>query len=115
MSPDQVVAVTGTTGKSTTAAMLAAMLSAGGRRTWLGGNIGGSLLNDVDSMTASDWVVLELSSFQLAHLSPEARLPSLAVVTGCTPHHLDWHGSFAAYERAKRRLVVDQPAGAVGC
>ena len=61
-------------------------------------------------MTRDDWVVLELSSFQLAHLSREVRLPEMAVVTNCTPNHLDWHGSYDDYVAAKQRLVRDAPA-----
>ena len=54
--PARVIGVTGSNGKSTTAAMIAAIGQAGGRRTWLGGNIGGSLLDDVDAMTAADMI-----------------------------------------------------------
>jgi UDP-N-acetylmuramoylalanine--D-glutamate ligase len=108
--PGHVVAVTGTNGKSTTTAMIAAILTADGRRTWLGGNIGRSLLPELDQMTADDWIVLELSSFQLWWLKDTARWPELAVVTNCTPNHLDWHGTFDAYQEAKRRLLVRQPA-----
>lgn len=103
--PAHVIGVTGSNGKSTTATMLAEILAAAGRRTWLGGNIGTSLLGQLDAMRAADWVVLELSSFQLAHLSDDAPLPEIAVVTNCTPNHLDWHGGFSRYADAKRRLL----------
>ncbi|MEX2112320.1 MAG: UDP-N-acetylmuramoyl-L-alanine--D-glutamate ligase [Pirellulales bacterium] len=108
--PAKVVGVTGTNGKSTTCSMLHAMLATDGRRAWLGGNIGRSLLGDLESMTADDWVVLELSSFQLAHLSATARMPELAVITNCSANHLDWHGSYADYVAAKLRLVADSSA-----
>lgn len=111
--PATVIGVTGSNGKSTTCAMLASILLADRRRTWLGGNFGGSLLENVDEMGAEDWVVLELSSFQLAHLSRNAPLPRFAAVTNCTPNHLDWHGSFHDYVRAKQRLFVGQPPDAV--
>jgi len=104
-SPAHVIGVTGSNGKSTTATMLADMLRAAGRRTWLGGNIGGSLLGDLSTMTADDWVVLELSSFQLAHLSDQSPLPEIAVVTNCSPNHLDWHATWDEYVRAKQRLL----------
>lgn len=110
--PARVIGVTGSNGKSTTATMLAAMLSAAGQRTWLGGNIGGSLLADVETMTAEDWVVVELSSFQLAHLSNTAPRPAIAVVTNCAPNHLDWHGSFEGYRQAKLRIIDCQSATA---
>ncbi len=108
--PARVIGVTGSNGKSTTASMLAAMLAAGGLRTWLGGNIGGSLLCDVDAIQASDSVVLELSSFQLAHLSNAAPRPAISVITNCTPNHLDWHGSFDAYRQAKLRIIHGRSA-----
>jgi len=108
--PARVIGVTGSVGKSTTCSMLASMLTAGGRKTWLGGNIGGSLLGELDKMAAGDWVVLELSSFQLAHLSDCARLPEITVVINCRANHLDWHGSFATYSAAKQRLVREQAA-----
>ncbi len=106
--PARIAAVTGSNGKSTTAVMLAEILGADGRRCWLGGNIGVSLLPHVDEMRADDWVVLELSSFQLAQLARADWGPQVAIVTGCTPNHLDWHGSFDAYRAAKRRLLAGQ-------
>lgn len=109
--PAQVVGVTGSNGKSTSCTMLAHVLRASGRRTWLGGNIGHSMLGDVDRMTVKDWVVLEMSSFQLAHLSAAAPMPAHAIVTGCTANHLDWHVDMADYVRAKQRLVREQPTG----
>jgi len=100
-----VIGVTGTNGKSTTATMLAAILHAAGRDTWLGGNIGRSLLTDLEKITSGSVVVLELSSFQLAHLSPGTPLPRVAVVTGCTPNHLDWHKDWSHYQAAIARLA----------
>ena len=113
-SPARTIGVTGSNGKSTTATLLAGMLGAAGRRTWLGGNIGRSLLGELDRITREDWVVLELSSFQLAHLSDAAPLPQIAVITNCTPNHLDWHGDFAAYVAAKRRLLGQTSTGSAG-
>ena len=109
-----VIGVTGTSGKSTTAAMTAAILSAAGRRTWLGGNIGVSLLADLPRIAPDDRVVLELSSFQLFWLNEEVRWPRLAVVTNFSPNHLDWHGTLEHYAAAKQRLLKHiGPDGAV--
>ena len=104
--PATVIGVTGTVGKSTTVAMLAAILQAAGRRTWLGGNIGHSLLGDLPQMQPDDIVVLELSSFQLHWLSDQARWPHGTIVTNCSPNHLDWHGSWEHYVAAKQRLLT---------
>ncbi|MCE9556725.1 MAG: UDP-N-acetylmuramoyl-L-alanine--D-glutamate ligase [Planctomycetes bacterium] len=103
--PCPVVGVSGSNGKSTTASMIAAILTAAGRKVWLGGNIERSLLGELPNMTTDDWVVLELSSFQLHWLSASVRLPDISVVTNCTPNHLDWHPDFTHYSAAKRRLL----------
>lgn len=107
--PAKVIGVTGTVGKSTTAAMLAAILKAAGRTAWLGGNIGTSLLCELEKIQPSDIVVLEMSSFQLHWLSDEARWPHAAIIINCTPNHLDWHGSWKNYLAAKQRLLTHLP------
>ena len=104
--PAHIVGVTGTVGKSSTCAMLAEIFRASGRPTWLGGNIGHSLLGDLPAMTPDDWVVLELSSFQLHWLADDVCLPEVAMVTNLTANHLDWHGDWDAYVKAKQRIVA---------
>ena len=106
--PAASIGVTGSNGKSTTAAMIAAVLQAGGRRTWLGGNIGGSLLDHLAEIRPDDGVVLELSSFQLEYLRPETPVPQIGVVTSFSPNHLDWHPSLDAYAAAKQVLLARQ-------
>ncbi len=115
----QVIAVTGSNGKSTTTALIAAALASGGKTAIAGGNIGRSLLPDLAALGTEDWVVLELSSFQLEHLAAElaTREPAdwprtwrVAVLTGFSPNHLDWHGSLAAYRQAKQQVLVLQEA-----
>jgi len=101
----RIIGVTGTNGKSTTAAMVHAILNAVGFNSWLGGNIGRSLLPDVDSITPNDWVVLELSSFQLHDLDSLPSSPDVAIVTNCVPNHLDWHGSVDEYRHAKQAIL----------
>jgi UDP-N-acetylmuramoylalanine--D-glutamate ligase len=118
------VGVTGTVGKSTTTSMIAHALRATGRRVLLGGNIGGSLLSELDGGGAGGgagggepdlrgaWVVLELSSAML-HWLHEERLNGqglnarvrVAVATNLRPNHVDWHGSLEHYTRSKQHLV----------
>ena len=105
-----VIGVTGSSGKSSTSTMLAAILAASGCRTWLGGNIGVSLLPKLSEIGPNDWVVLELSSFQLAHLSDDCPGVEIAVVTNCAPNHLDWHLEYADYQAAKQRLIAGRIA-----
>jgi UDP-N-acetylmuramoylalanine--D-glutamate ligase len=109
--PANTIGVTGSNGKSTTSAMIAAMLECGGRRAWLGGNIGGSLLDQLERISPGDAVVLELSSFQLFHLRPETRLPHIAVFTSFSPNHLDWHANMEEYAVAKQNLLQRQQPG----
>ncbi|HTQ39897.1 MAG TPA: UDP-N-acetylmuramoyl-L-alanine--D-glutamate ligase [Pirellulales bacterium] len=108
--PATVIGVTGTVGKSTTSAMLGAILKSAGRHCWLGGNIGNSLLADVPHMKSADMVVLEMSSFQLHWLSPATRWPAAAIITNCSPNHLDWHGTWNNYVAAKQRLLSHLPS-----
>lgn len=112
-SPSRVIAVTGSNGKSSTASMLHHLLLASGLRSWLGGNIGGSLLDDVQRMRPGDWVVLELSSFQLARLPAVQRPIDVSLILNCTPNHLDWHGDFASYAQAKQHLLALQDASSL--
>lgn len=106
----RVLGVTGTAGKSTTAAMLHHVLvdQFGDERVWLGGNLGGSLLGDLSRMEADDLVVLELSSFMLDGLRHDRWSPRVAVVTNVHPNHLDWHGSFEHYVGSKQQILEHQ-------
>lgn len=108
----RVIGVTGSNGKSTTTALthhvLQAAMAADPTRTgraWLGGNIGRSLLPHVDEIQADDWVVLELSSFQLKALDRIHARPDVAVVTNFAPNHLDWHGTLEDYRESKQALL----------
>jgi UDP-N-acetylmuramoylalanine--D-glutamate ligase len=97
--------VTGSNGKSTTTAMTHAILQAAGVASRLGGNIGTSLLPEIDAIGPEEWSVVELSSFQLDDLDRLPASPNIAVVTNFSPNHLDWHGSLAEYRRAKQTIL----------
>jgi UDP-N-acetylmuramoylalanine--D-glutamate ligase len=116
----RVLAVTGSNGKSTTTAMTHAILEAARQSPpkrkraisdcWLGGNIGISLLPEVRRIQPEDWVVLELSSFQLEDLASLRPRPEIAVVTNFSPNHLDRHGTVESYRAAKQNLLRWQTA-----
>ena len=95
------VAVTGTNGKSTVAALLHHVCATAGRRAQLGGNIGRPAL-DLDPPAPGEVIILELSSFQL-DLTQDAAF-DIAVLLNLTPDHLDRHGSMAGYAAAKKRI-----------
>ncbi len=78
------------------------------RRVFLGGNIGKSLLLDLEQIRPQDVVVLELSSFMLDDLPRSRWSPNIAVVTNLVPNHLDRHGTMAAYEAAKQNILAFQ-------
>lgn len=103
-----IIGITGSSGKTTTTALLVAMLEKGTRKVYSGGNIGGSLLSELESISTDSLVVLELSSFQLDRLGDLNWSPYLAVVTNFTPNHLDVHGSLEAYRTAKKQIVLNQ-------
>ncbi len=100
----QVVAITGTNGKSTTAALLDHVLRVAGRDSQLAGNIGRGVL-DIDPPGDGGVVVLELSSYQTE--LARALTPDVAVFTNLTPDHLDRHGGMGGYFAAKRRLFSE--------
>jgi UDP-N-acetylmuramoylalanine--D-glutamate ligase len=106
LCPAPTVGVTGTKGKTTTAALCAAVLGAGSAPVLLGGNIGTPLVERLPSLTAGHRVVLELSELQLPTLS---RGTTVAVYTHVTQDHLDRHGTVAAYRAVKRRLAELAP------
>src|SRR5699024_9746973 len=95
----RVVGITGTKGKSTTAAVAAHLARAAGMRTALAGNIGLPLL-ELDGRNADLWVV-ELSSFQTGEAGPL----EVGVVTSLYEEHLDWHGSRERYIADKLKLA----------
>ncbi|GAA3932599.1 UDP-N-acetylmuramoyl-L-alanine--D-glutamate ligase [Luteimonas lutimaris] len=104
--PDaRAVCVTGTKGKSTTTALLAHLLRAGGHRTALCGNIGMPLLELLDG-DAELWAI-ELSSYQTRDVAASGIRPEVAVVTNVFPEHLDWHGSEQRYVEDKLALLAD--------
>ena len=103
--PCQIVAVTGSDGKTTTTTLIAKFYEAAGRKVWLGGNIGRALLPIVCEVEKEDVAVVELSSFQLISMR---RSPKIAVVTNVTPNHLDHHKDMQEYVDAKRNILLWQ-------
>lgn len=100
----QVIAVTGSNGKSTTSALVHHILEQAGRPCQLAGNIGRGVL-DIDPAHDGEVVVLELSSYQTD--LARALTPDIAVFTNLSPDHLDRHGGMGGYFAAKRRLFAE--------
>jgi UDP-N-acetylmuramoylalanine--D-glutamate ligase len=104
--PGTVAAVTGTKGKSTTTAALAAMLRETGGDVRLGGNIGQAVTGLLDGATDETVFVLEVSSFQLE--GTDTFHPKVAVFLNLSADHLDRHASFEEYSAAKARIFKNQ-------
>lgn len=102
-----IIAVTGTNGKSTTVRLIEAMLQSAGLRAKAAGNVGTPALSLVGQ--ALDVAVLEVSSFQLEAV--EQFQPRVAAILNISPDHLDRHGDFAGYCRAKQRILERQGPG----
>ena len=100
------IGVTGTNGKTTTSALLGAVLAAAGWKVEVAGNIGRPLTSLVAAVDDDAWVVCELSSFQLEDVT--TLRPRVGVLTNLEPDHLDRHGSFEAYADAKLRAFARQ-------
>ena len=106
--PNPLLGVTGTNGKTTTTALLGAILDAGSVPVDVAGNIGRPLTALVGTASTDAWVVCELSSFQLEDV--ETLRPRVAVLTNLEPDHLDRHETFEAYAAAKLRAFERQEA-----
>ena len=104
----EVIAVTGSNGKTTTTTLIGEMLKAAGRPTLVGGNIGLPVTALVGESTPETWSAIEVSSFQLETV--ETFRPRIAMVLNITPDHLDRHGSFESYAAAKTRITEFQTA-----
>lgn len=96
------ILVTGTNGKTTTCELTAAMLSADGRRAVACGNIGNPILDSIRDPEGFDFLVVELSSFQLHYLGDLAPLASAFL--NLAEDHLDWHGDMQSYFAAKSKI-----------
>ncbi len=102
----KLVAITGSNGKTTTTALLAHILQTSNIPTLVGGNIGTPLLALVETSTDAAVTVAEISSFQLETI--DKFRPEIGVLLNLTPDHLDRHGTFEEYARAKMRMFENQ-------
>jgi UDP-N-acetylmuramoylalanine--D-glutamate ligase len=106
--PRQVVAITGSNGKTTTTTLAGEIIASGGFPTLVGGNIGTPAISLLERSTPETVVVLEVSSFQLETI--RTFRPSISVVLNVTPDHLDRHRTFRAYADTKARIFENQTA-----
>jgi len=143
LCPAPIVGITGSSGKTTTTALVGGMLEKAGYRTWVGGNIGQPLIGHLTDIWPEDKVVMELSSFQLEFFAPwpqepatslvlspvpsnvegvenlafaftgQGWSPPIAAILNITPNHLDRHPTMEAYTQAKVNILRYQGPGDV--
>lgn len=101
-----IIAVTGTNGKTTTTTLLGEILQRSGKKVFVGGNIGNPLIEYAETFQNDDFIVAEISSFQLQWI--EKFRPFIAVLLNITSDHINYHGSFAEYGRIKSRIFANQ-------
>jgi len=106
IAPCPIIAVTGTKGKTTTAALIGELLAGEGKRALVGGNIGRPLVELAEAAAPDDILVGEVSSFQLEGI--ERFRPAVAVLLNLSADHLDRHATMDAYRAAKARIFANQ-------
>ena len=116
LNRNQVIGVTGSAGKSTTASLIYAALKESSVPSLLGGNLGGSILQSLNQIDENTIIVLELSSAMLWWLGDEHEegwSPHVGVLTNIFPNHLDWHRTMKSYVSCKENMFKFQRAGDV--
>lgn len=104
--PKNIVAITGSNGKTTTTTLIGEIIAASGTPTLVGGNIGTPAVSLIEQAKPQTAIVLEVSSFQLETI--QTFRPKVAVILNITPDHLDRHRTFEAYTNAKARIFENQ-------
>lgn len=101
-----IIAVTGSNGKTTTTTLIGKILEASKKKVFICGNIGNPFCSELDKIKASDFVSLEVSSFQLEHIS--SFKPKIAVILNFSSNHLDRYNDMQEYLLAKKRIFMNQ-------
>ncbi len=101
-----IIGVTGSNGKTTTTTMIYNILEASGFRVFLGGNIGTPLIDIAGNDSGFDYILLELSSFQLQGIKDFK--PYIAICLNIYPNHLDHHKDFSEYVESKTKIFANQ-------
>jgi UDP-N-acetylmuramoylalanine--D-glutamate ligase len=104
-----IVALTGTKGKTSTTALIGHLFAHAGRTTHVGGNIGNALIREARDAAPEDWVIAEVSSFQLEAI--RSFKPRVAAILNISPDHLDRYHSMDEYVEAKFRIFANQGPG----
>lgn len=105
LTPCKTIGITGTEGKTTTSSLIYEILKEANYTCFLGGNIGKPIFTKIKDMRPEDFVVLEMSSFQLMDMDVS---PMVSLVTNVYPDHLNIHRSYEEYQEAKKNIFIHQ-------
>ena len=105
LTPCKTIGITGTEGKTTTTSIIYEILKNAGYKCFLGGNIGKPIFTQIKDMRPEDFVILEMSSFQLMDMDVS---PNVSLVTNIYPDHLNIHRSYEEYQDAKKNIFKYQ-------
>jgi UDP-N-acetylmuramoylalanine--D-glutamate ligase len=106
LCPAKIIAVTGSNGKTTVTTLIGRLIAASGRKTFVCGNIGNPFSAEVENIQPEDYVVLEISSFQLETIRDFK--PRVSVILNITLNHLDHYNNMREYADAKKRIFINQ-------
>ncbi|MCK9594596.1 MAG: Mur ligase family protein [Candidatus Omnitrophica bacterium] len=106
LCPAPVIAVTGSSGKTTVTTLIGLILKAAGKRPFVCGNIGNPFTGELKKIRPCDYVVLEISSFQLEKV--QSFKPRISLITNVSKNHLDRYKGMREYIRAKKRIFLNQ-------
>ncbi len=107
MSPtEKIITITGTNGKTTTTTLVGEILKRAKFNTYIVGNIGVGILQEIVKSKPEDVFVVEASSFQLEDIKQFR--PKVSLILNISPDHLDWHGSYENYINAKKNIFKNQ-------
>lgn len=105
-SGKNILAITGTNGKTTTTKLTGEIFNKAGKKAYTVGNIGVGILDILSNSQEEDMVIVEASSYQLEHTIDFK--PHIGVIINITPDHLDWHEGFENYINAKKKILINQ-------
>ena len=105
LTPARTIGITGTEGKTTTTSLIYEILKSARYNCFLGGNIGKPIFTKIKDMTPDDFVILEMSSFQLIDMDVS---PDVSLVTNIYPDHLNIHSSYEEYQDSKKNIFKYQ-------
>ena len=105
--PCKIIGITGSDGKTTVTTLISEFLKSANKTVFVGGNIGKPLLPEIKNIKKEDFVVVELSSFQLISMR---KSPDISVITNISPNHLDVHKDMDEYTNAKEQIILHQNA-----